>query len=275
MRFSRGVITIAVIVIVLAIGVSMALYTLLKKAKPLAVPEAHCIVKTPRGERDLDPEQAEIAATIAAVAERRRLPERAVMIAYVTGLQESKLYNLDYGDRDSVGVFQQRESQGWGTKKQLMDPVYATNKFFAALVKVKNYRKLKLEDAAQAVQRSAAGYAYAQHEEDARILAAAFTGRIPKAVRCWYPPSKTQTPAPQPKTDEARRQLARALGDTSVTTPKRGWLIAAWSVAHAQKYGLRQVGFSGATWSNSISNNLEADGWQSGGKASAKQVELS
>ncbi|MER6949732.1 hypothetical protein ABT294_37535 [Nonomuraea sp. NPDC000554] len=274
-RFSRGVITIAVIVIVLAIGVSMALFALLRKTQPLAVPEAHCVVKTPRGERDLDPEQAEIAATIAAVAERRRLPERALVIAYVTGLQESKLFNLPYGDRDSVGVFQQRASQGWGTKKQLMDPVYATNRFFAALVKVKNYRKLKLEDAAQAVQRSAGGYAYAQHEEDARILAAAFTGRVPKAVRCWYPPGKTQTPAPQPKTDEARRQLARALGDTSITTPKRGWLIAAWSVAHAQKYGLRQVGFSGVTWTNDISNDLEAGGWQSGGKASAKQVELS
>ncbi|MFI7640362.1 hypothetical protein [Nonomuraea sp. NPDC049400] len=270
LRFSRGVITIAIIVIVLAVGISVGLFHLLKKTKPLAVPEAHCTVRTPDGELYLYPEQAQISATIAAVAARRRLPERAVVIAYGTALQESKLYNLAYGDRDSVGVFQQRESQGWGAKKQLMDPVYATNKFFAALVKVKGYRKMALADAAQAVQRSAGGYAYAQHEGDAKILAAAFTGRVPQAVHCWYPPGK-QTPAPQPRAEEARKQLARALGSTAITTKKRGWLIAAWSVAHAEKYALRRVGYAGATWSNDM--NLE--GWQTGGKATATRVELS
>ncbi|MEV6156264.1 hypothetical protein AB0L53_38560 [Nonomuraea sp. NPDC052129] len=271
LRFSRGVITIAVIVLLLAVGISVGLFHLLKKTEPLAVPEAHCSVKTPVGDRDLDIEQAQISATIAAVAERRKLPERAVVIAYATALQESKLFNLDYGDRDSVGVFQQRQSQGWGKRKQLLDPVYATNRFFAALVKVKNYRKIPLEDAAQAVQRSAGGYAYAQHEEDAKILAAAFTGRVPKAVHCWYPPPKTGTPAPQAKTAEARRQLTRALGDPSISTRKRGWLIAAWSVAHARKYGLKHVGFNGATWTNDM--NLE--GWQSGGKATDSKVDIS
>lgn len=251
-------------------GISVGLYYLLKKAAPLAVPEAHCTVRTPEGVRDLYPEQAEIAATIAAVAAKRKLPERAAVIAYATALQESKLYNVAYGDLDSVGVFQQRESQGWGTKKQLMDPVYATNKFFAALVKVKNYRKLPLAEAAQAVQRSAGGYAYAQHEEDSKILAAAFTGRVPQAVHCWYPPGKA-TPAPKAKTAEARKQLARALGDTSITTKKRGWLVASWSVAHARKYALRRVGYSGATWSN----NMDLDGWQKGGQAGDDEVELS
>ncbi|MFG1704009.1 hypothetical protein ACFLIM_12520 [Nonomuraea sp. M3C6] len=269
LRFSRGVITIAIIVIVLAVGISVGLYYLLKKATPLAVPEAHCTVHTPDGVRDLVPEQAQISATIAAVAARRKLPERAVVIAYATALQESKLFNLDYGDRDSVGVFQQRQSQGWGPKKQLMDPVYATTKFFAALAKVKNYRKIPLADAAQAVQRSAGGYAYAQHEADAKILAAAFTGRVPQAVHCWYPPGKT--PTPQPRTAEARKQLARALGSTAITTKKRGWLVAAWSVAHAEKYALSHVGYAGATWSN----DLEIEGWQAGGKSGSTQVELS
>ncbi|MEV4106781.1 hypothetical protein [Nonomuraea sp. NPDC049695] len=270
LRFSRGVITIAIIVIVLAVGISVGLYHLLKKATPMAVPEAHCTVRASGGELYLYPEQAQIAATIAAVAARRGLPERAVVIAYATGLQESKLYNLDYGDRDSVGVFQQRESQGWGTKKQLMDPVYATNKFFAALVKVKHYRKLPVADAAQEVQRSAGGYAYAEHEGDAKILAAAFTGRVPQAVHCWYPPAK-KTPAPQPRTDDARKQLARALGSTAVTTKKRGWLIAAWSVAHAEKYELRHVEYAGASWSN----DMKLEGWQSGGKSTTARVELS
>ncbi|MEU8245398.1 hypothetical protein [Nonomuraea sp. NPDC048916] len=271
LRFSRGVFTIAVIVLVLAVGISVGLYALLKKAKPLAVPEAFCAVRTPDGALGLDLEQAQVSATIAAVAARRRLPERAVVIAYATGLQESKLRNLDHGDRDSVGVFQQRESQGWGRKKQIMDPVYSTNKFFAALVKVKDYRTIPLAEAAQAVQRSAGGYAYAPHETDAKILAAAFTGRVPKAVHCWYPPAKGQTAAPVARTGEARRQLARALGDTTITTKRRGWLIAAWSVAHAQKYGLSRVGFSGATWSN----DLEVEGWRSGGKAGDRRVELS
>ncbi|GAB2945900.1 hypothetical protein ACFMQL_08715 [Nonomuraea fastidiosa] len=269
-RFSRAVITIAIIVAVLAVGVSVGLYHLLKRTPRLAVQEEpFCVVKTPEGVLTLSPEQAQISATIAAVAARRRLPERAVVIAYGTALQESKLLNLDYGDRDSVGVFQQRPSQGWGTKKQLQDPVYATNKFFAALVKVKDYHKMPLADAAQAVQRSAGGYAYAPHEGDAKILAAAFTGRVPRAVDCWYPTDKT--PAPKPRTAAARKQLARALGSTAITSKRRGWLVAAWSVAHAEKYAITRVGYNGATWLNDI----EADGWQDGGTAGTRRVELS
>ncbi|NUR83586.1 MAG: hypothetical protein HOY71_05800 [Nonomuraea sp.] len=268
MRFSRGVIAIAVIVVVLAVGISVGLYNLLKKTTPLAVIEEHCSVKTELG---LDVEQAHIAATIAAVGARRGLPERAVVIALATALQESKLQNLEYGDRDSVGVFQQRSSQGWGKKKQLMDPVYATNKFFAALVKVKNYRKIPLADAAQAVQRSAGGYAYAIHEEDAKLLASAFTGRVPKAVHCVYPPPKAKTPAPKARTDDARKSLTRALGSTAAVTQRRGWLIASWSVAHAQKYGLRHVAYGGATWSAEPPSD---DGWTAG-KSSSTAVELS
>ncbi|WP_261808305.1 hypothetical protein [Nonomuraea sp. C10] len=286
LRFSRGVITIAAIVLILAVGISFGVYQLLKRApKPLAVPEAHCVVRTPGGDREMDIEQARIAATIAAVAARRKLPERAVVIAYATALQESKLYNLDYGDRDSVGVFQQRESQGWGTKKQIMDPVYATERFFAALVKVKGYRKMPVAEAAQEVQRSAAGYAYGPHQEEAEILAAAFTGRVPRAVHCWYPPETgqagdaqasggkagaEQAAAPRPKTAQARRQLKRALGSTTVTGSKRGWLIAAWSVAHAQRYGLSRVEYAGARWSN----DTRVEGWVDGSASGSRKVEL-
>jgi len=251
-----------------------SLYHLLKRAKPLAVPDPHCDVRTPEGVRDLDIEQARMSATIAAVAARRKLPEQAVVIAYATALQESKLSNPVYGDRDSVGLFQQRPSQGWGKRKQLLDPVYATNKFFSALVKVKNYRKLPVEKAAQAVQRSAGGYAYADHEEDAKILAAAFTGRVPEAVHCWYPPpkpKKTATPSPRPRTAEARRQLARAIGSTTVSTKKRGWLMAAWSVAHAQEYGLHHVEYAGSSWTN----DMNLDGWQRSGHSTAARVEIS
>ncbi|MFI6904201.1 hypothetical protein ACIBKY_23270 [Nonomuraea sp. NPDC050394] len=271
-RFSRGVLTIAAIVVVLAVAITVGLYNLLKQAKPFRQVEAGCVVRTPSGELSLDVEQAQISATIAAVAARRRLPERAVVIAYATALQESKLFNVDHGDRDSLGVFQQRPSQGWGKPKQIMDPVYSTNKFFAALVKVKNYRKMPLAEAAQEVQRSAGGYAYAPHEGDAKILAAAFTGRVPKALHCTYPgPTATPTTTARPRTEEARRKLARALGSTAITTERRGWLVAAWSVAHAQEYGLRRVDYSGVSWrAEEVS-----DGWKPGGKSSTTEVVLS
>src|SRR5260221_9209159 len=74
-------------------------------------------------------DQAGNAATIAAVGRARGLPERAVIVAVATARQESKLRNLSYGDRDSLGLFQQRPSQGWGTPEQTADPGYAAGKF--------------------------------------------------------------------------------------------------------------------------------------------------
>ncbi|GII80185.1 hypothetical protein Sru01_51670 [Sphaerisporangium rufum] len=219
-------------------------------------------MRTPAGTLDLEIEQAQVAATIAAVADRRGMPERAVEIAYVTAIQESKMLNLPFGDRDSVGVFQQRPSQGWGTVEQLQDPVYATRKFFAALAKVKNYQKLPLHEAAQAVQRSADGSAYAQHEADAVILADAFTGRAAKAVHCWYPvPEKPAPSQPGKARQELVRTLGRAAGDGEVikaSSTRRGWLIAAWSVANAKRYGLREVRYAGVTWRSATGH----DGWR-------------
>ena len=136
-------------------------------------------------------DQAGIAATIAGVAARHRLPRRAVTIALAAALQESQLQNLDYGDRDSVGVFQQRPSQGWGTTAELEDPVYATTKFFAALVRLPGYTKMPVDQAAQDVQHSADGYAYEQWVEVATLLAGYFTGTSPAGVSCWYTPAGT------------------------------------------------------------------------------------
>lgn len=255
-RLTKPVVTVVVIVALLGGAIFYGAYHLLKRTEPFALGE-HCLVTTPEGTLDIDIEQAQVAATVAAVAARRKLPERALQIAYVTAIQESKLANLPYGDRDSVGVFQQRPSQGWGTPEQLQDPVYATRKFFAALEKVKHYRTMPLHDAAQAVQRSADGSAYAEHEQSARILSAAFTGRVPRAVHCWYPPPAKPV-KPQPET--ARKQLVRALGAESAG--RRGWLVAAWYVAHAQKYGLREVRFEGVTWTAAAGH----DGWRKDAK---------
>lgn len=75
-------------------------------------------------------------------------------IALATALQESALRNIDYGDRDSLGLFQQRPSQGWGTPAQIMDPVYSAGVFYDRLAEVPGYSRLPLTVAAQRVQRS-------------------------------------------------------------------------------------------------------------------------
>jgi hypothetical protein len=98
--------------------------------------------------------------------------------------QESDLRNLESGDRDSLGLFQQRPSQGWGSREQILDPVYATNAFYDALVKVDGYEAMEITVAAQAVQRSAYPGAYADHEDDARVLASALTGNSRAAFSC-------------------------------------------------------------------------------------------
>lgn len=118
-------------------------------------------------------EQIGNARTIARVGYERGLPERAVVIALATAMQESRLRNLDYGDRDSLGLFQQRPSQGWGTPAQVQDPVYAAGKFYDGLVQVPGWSTRRLTDAADAVQRSAFPEAYQQHEGMAVELTAA------------------------------------------------------------------------------------------------------
>ncbi len=118
-------------------------------------------------------EQAANAAAIADVATARGLPDRAVVIALATARQESGLRNLDHGDRDSLGLFQQRPSQGWGTPEQVRDPAYAAGKFYERLVNVPNWQTGRLTDVAQTVQRSGFPEAYQKHEAIAVALTAA------------------------------------------------------------------------------------------------------
>ncbi|WP_447645214.1 hypothetical protein [Nocardioides zeae] len=121
----------------------------------------------------LDGEQLEVAEEIVS-AVRRFEPTakspRAAEIALATGLQESSLRNLPYGDRDSLGVFQQRPSQGWGTPEQVRDIDYATTAFLQRLVQINRWEQKELTRAAQAVQRSAYPDAYARWETAARSL---------------------------------------------------------------------------------------------------------
>ena len=114
------------------------------------------------------------------------MPARAATIALATAYQESDLYNVEGGDRDSLGLFQQRPSQGWGSPEQVLDPYYAANAFYDELVDVDGYEAMEVTVAAQEVQRSGLPGAYADHEADARVLASALTGNSPRAFSCRY-----------------------------------------------------------------------------------------
>jgi hypothetical protein len=136
---------------------------------PAAVPS--CAL--PGSALTITEEQATNAAAIAAVAWDRGLPDRAVVIALATAQQESGLRNLDYGDRDSLGLFQQRPSQGWGTEAQVQDPEYAAGQFLDRLVQVPGWDTGRLTEVAQTVQRSGFPEAYQKHEPLAIDLTAA------------------------------------------------------------------------------------------------------
>jgi cell wall-associated NlpC family hydrolase len=124
----------------------------------------------------LDATQVTDAQVISSVATSMQLPQRAAVIAIATAMQESRLRNLPYGTSDSLGLFQQRPSQGWGTPAQIMQPVYATTRFLQALTTVPNWQHLQLTVAAQDVQHSQHPKAYAQWEPLATALASTFNG---------------------------------------------------------------------------------------------------
>lgn len=121
---------------------------------------------------DLDPSQEEIARAADEVATDMSMPGQAVLLILMTGLQESGLRNIDYGDRDSIGWLQQRPSQGWGTVEQIMDPAYGARQFYETLRRVPGWVDMPYWQAADAVQRSAFPEYYSRHEERARTIAA-------------------------------------------------------------------------------------------------------
>ncbi|WP_327288911.1 heavy metal transporter [Streptomyces sp. NBC_01198] len=244
---------------------------------------AGCRVHSDDDTLELTQSQAANAATIAAVATARGLPERAVTIALATALQESRLDNLDHGDRDSLGLFQQRPSQGWGTSQQILDPVYSTNEFYDGLVKIDGYSRLPLTVAAQKVQRSGYPQAYAKHEADATMLAAALVGRKAGALSCTTGEDKPDSAGGAPGdpalvTTRLKREFgaqarpktagqpastvtvpaAPAGGGAAGDTARRGWQLAEWSVAHSQDLRIATVSFGGMQWRAARSGS----GWQ-------------
>lgn len=240
-----------IVVLIVAIIAYLAL-----KPSPKVTSRVSACVAGPGGQGlQLSTSQAAIAATIAGVASRQHMPDRAVAIAYATALQESKLANLRYGDLDSVGVFQQRPSEGWGTTQQIEDPVYATTRFFEALAAVPNYLSLPIYEAAQAVQHSADGSAYAQYSDMGTEMATAFSGTEPRGVWCTYAatPGKARLAAASRTLAIAFGPLARHVsGDPAETVAVRdtrqGWAVASWLVANAAEYGITFVRYMGYQW---------------------------
>lgn len=218
-----------------------------------------CTVKA-GGEVTLDATQMANAATITAVGVRRGMPERAVVVALATAFQESKLENLRHGDRDSLGLFQQRPSKGWGTPEQINDPRYSAGKFYAALKKVKGWEKMRVTDAAQKVQRSAYPEAYERWTDQSTVLAEALLGKATGAVACEIGGGD-----PKLRGGAAASAVSRgfkldwgalpALGQPDplglsllVPDERAGWQYAHWLVAHAEDNGVRRVRFGALQW---------------------------
>lgn len=244
---------------------------------PLVVQE-RCTATSGGQEYSLAPDQAANAALITAVSVRRGLPARAASIAIAAAIQESKLRVVDYGDRDSLGLFQQRPSQGWGTAEQVMDPVYATNAFFDVLVEIEGFEALEITDAAQRVQRSAFPQAYGDHEPQGRAFASALAGYSPAALTCRLrPPGDLPAQAPDetgltPRAQEVLAAARVAFGDAvragpvahgpdgpdgtvlvlspgdGEPGPRLAWSLAAWAVATADDLQVTGVAVDGRRW---------------------------
>jgi hypothetical protein len=221
-----------------------------KEEAPISV-ASQCTV--PGSDVVLTTEQGANAATIAAVARSRGLPARATVIALATAQQESRLRNLDHGDRDSLGLFQQRPSQGWGTPEQVQDPVYAAGKFYDHLVKVPGWDTGRLTEVAQAVQRSGFPEAYQQWEPLASALTGALLATSPTPLSCTFTPGAEPGPVGDRATAVAaavRREAGTptVAPDGAISVAAAGWPEASWAVAHAERFQLAQVAMDGWHW---------------------------
>lgn len=261
-RTRSAVAVVVALVIVAGLGVALRSFA---GGLSLQVPRSGCTVRA-AGEVSLSLEQMANAATIAAVGVRRQMPERAVVVALATAFQESRLENLSGGDRDSVGLFQQRPSQGWGTPEQIQDQRYAAARFYAALKKVRGWEQMRVTDAAQRVQRSAFPEAYEQWSDESAVLARALLGEATGAVACTVvgEPVRRGAAAAQTLGDGLTADWGQVQTDSPATAAglalavadvRVGWQYAHWLVSHATQHGVERVRFAEQEWS------ARAGGW--------------
>ncbi|HST66748.1 MAG TPA: hypothetical protein VLM05_16295 [Mycobacteriales bacterium] len=254
-RLARRAAVVLLVIGVLVTAAAFGVRSLIARKLPTAQSASCDVTNSPY---TLSTEQAANAATISAVATSRKLPGRAATVALATALQESKLVNVEYGDRDSVGLFQQRPSQGWGSQGQIMDPRYAAGKFYDALVKVRGWQALPVAQAAQAVQQSGHPTAYQQWEDQAGVLARAFAGAEPAMLSCSFPePTVAASPAKvlQLLALELRHTRISATAQVGELRPTQPWATAGWLVAKADRLGIEAVALDGRRWTRT-------DGWR-------------
>ena len=230
--------------------------------RPFGLPvQPGCTVRSGDQNVSLDLTQMANAATVTAVGVSKKVPAKAVVVALATALQESKLENLDGGDRDSVGLFQQRPSQGWGTPEQLQDQRYSARKFYTALLKVKGWQKLRVTEAAQKVQRSAYPEAYQKWADEAEVMADALLGKVSAAVSCTLPDGDGELrgqEAVAALTNTMRLDYGSGLVtqadpaqnsvQVSAADGANGWTYAHWLVSRAADSGVSRVTFAGRQW---------------------------
>jgi murein DD-endopeptidase MepM/ murein hydrolase activator NlpD len=149
--------------------------------------------------RGLSAEQVNNARVIVDVGRELKVPPRGWTIALMTAMQESTLRNLPYGDRDSVGLFQQRNA--WGSFQQRMDPIASARMFYTGgvagqpgLLDISGWEHMALWRAAQSVQRSAFPFAYAKHEALATALVESITGADPGSCQAPLVPGTWALP---------------------------------------------------------------------------------
>lgn len=259
---AAGVLALAFVLVVVAV---VGGYVWLR-GRGLAGPvpgQQRCVATAGGASVTLDLDQARYASIVVGVAVRRGLPPRAATIAMATVYQETGIRNLGYGDRDSVGLFQQRPSQGWGSEEQLMDPHYAAGKFYDALVKIRDWQDRDITEVAQLVQRSAYPEAYRDHEGDARILASTLTGYSPAGFTCLEREGRRGRPA------ELVRVLERTFGELTTERAEQvvvvdadsatlAWAYGHFAVANSRAYGVTAVQVGDREWRN---DPINLPGW--------------
>ena len=273
-----GALIAAVILVVAALIAAWTLLPRLFTPRETArtAEEAYCAAVSSDGaRRTLTPDQAQNAALIANIAVTRGLPDHAATVAIATAMQESRLTNLDYGDLDSLGLFQQRPSQGWGTAEQVSDMTYATNIFYDHLLQVPDWETIPVEDAAQEVQRSGYPELYATWDAMARAWASGLTGERSAGVTCALEPATSSdglvaaisATLPNVKvsvmplngktgtnngaaTNTASTTLTITLPDglSADNRTRLCWQTAGWLVTQAHQYGIDALHADGMDW---------------------------
>lgn len=272
-RKTFGVVAVVLLLALTTVVIGVAWLRQQQHIAPLQF-EQRCVARVDGEQVVLTLDQAYYTAIITGSAVRRGLGEPGSTIAMATAYQETGIRNLEHGDRDSLGLFQQRPSQDWGTPAEIMDPWYSTNRFFDELVEIDGWQTGDVNDTAQAVQRSGHPQAYRQHERNARVLARAFTGAVPEAVSCFDERVRPGDPA------GFRSGLRRTHGELpsrfdgqrltlTADDAEHARALSAYAIVNAGRNGIVAVENGGRIWR---ADQGSLPSWQDDGTATADEV---